>query len=251
MKYAKTNDCWIAVETNKKINFGEFVIRQYNTLLEITKEQKPFPEDIENPLDAEYTIKLLMDIVKLHLSNTDIQNKFDIVDNYLDFVLSGIDYFPTTNQNINGEWTIVYNVNETAINENELKPGEIIKEWMVFLDMLEMRKSKYIFKECPECNLLYTDNDKRKKLCSRCSPSYKSNYDKKRAITPKGYRDKVKNYMRNSGLYTNDEILDFTINSDNKIDVLNANDFMNWCKDKHDYFIEEAKRRRKTRNESM
>lgn len=244
MKYAKTNDCWIAVETNEKINFGEFVIRQYNALLKMKKEQKPFPEDIENPIDAENTINLLMDIVKLHLSDVDIKNKFDIIDRYLNSVFLGNNYFPTTIQNINGEWAIIYNVNETATDENELQAGEIMKEWMVFLDMMEMRKSKYIFKECPECNLLYVDNDKRKKLCSRCSPSYKSNYDKKRASAPKGYRDKVKNYMRNSGSYTNDEILEFTIESDNKINELNNDDFMKWCKNKHDYFKEETKRRK-------
>ncbi len=253
MKYAKLDNCWLNLESDTKIGFGEFAIRQYNSLLKFKLNNSTFPAEIENTKEANNVIDTLMEIIKIHLSAKDIQEKTQVIDSYLKLVYSWINYMPITHECINGKWCIVYNINETATTEDELKSNEILKEWMVFLDLQEMRNSNYAFTECKECQRIFISNNRRRKYCTDCSIHYKPNYDKKRQHTPKGRRDKIVVYMRESGKYTHDEIYtlseisDFINESDKMIATLSEDDFIKWCEEKHNYYLQETKRRKQNK----
>lgn len=239
MKYAKMNDCWYAIDTKQEIEFGSFAINQYNSLVEY-KTKQPILDN-----NSETIVNELMEIIKLHLTNSPSKNKLDKIDSYLKNVYQFTNYFPVTNECINGKWYITYNVNETALDESELNRSEILKEWMVFLDLQEMRNSKYTFKECIRCKDLFASPDGRRKYCVKCYTNYRANYDKEYVKRPKGVRNKVKKYLRSTNMYEDYELDIFKEESDIKLKELSPDDFIKWCNMKKDEYELETQRRRK------
>lgn len=141
-----------------------------------------------------------------------------------------------------GKWCEAYNV-EPGLEQNEIENGKSAWEWLVYLDMIEVRYSDSVFAFCRECDSLYIRVRKNNHLCEKCTANYKKNFDKRRGTTNKGLIDKVCNYMRNSLKFTYDEINAFRDIANINLTTMNETAFSEWCKQEHDGFKAEAKKR--------
>lgn len=170
------------------------------------------------------------------------------IDVYLMQVFANAPPLQTSMHFYDGEWCIAYDFElefDKRPSYNEVENGKTIPEWLVFLDMIEMRNNDYNFCYCEQCKEIYVKRRKNNRLCDTCGSSYKKIYDKVRSSTPKGKIDKVCNYMRNSLKYTNDEIITFREDANQKLTSLNEEKFNSWCDEKHKMFKADAKIREK------
>lgn len=184
----------------------------------------------EQKVAHQKVINLIKDNGWEDISNNKTINAIDI---FLIKELSNAPTFPITYHFVNGKWYFAFDTELTQ------------QEWFVLLDIQEIRNADYDFSFCKQCGNIFIKRKKNNIYCESCSENYRKNYDQKRTVSPKGYRDKVRNYMRNSLKFTNSEIIEFSIESDKKLNTLSGEDFIKWCTEKHEAYKQEAKTRKK------
>ena len=298
----KLNSGWKNLETNEVIDFGQITLDIYNDYRSIyneyynklyncktAEEHQRITEKYSDSITPE--IELLLSVIESYISNLNDVDGFKPV---IKFSSSNeFSYYKDRDENHQklldlvrqqGWKNIPTDVTLHPIdifllkcinNSNGLQvvPRLVDEKWymsytsdhigtLLILDLIEMRNCGYKFHFCKNCSNIHIQKGTTRKYCVKCSSEYKRIADAERKNSPRYIHKNTRDYMRNSGNFTPEEIAAFSEESDYYWDRLHGKktlpsdvtkytakintleEYGEWCKKKHAEFKSISKSRK-------